>query len=59
MKNTPNSNTNHVQFATVGKKKYVHHFAFAKKDAIIRNIEIIVVGAIVLIAGAGIYGYFN
>lgn len=59
MKNRPNSNMNHVQFATVSKRKYVHHFAFAKKDAIIRNIEIIVACTVALIVGTGIYGYFN
>lgn len=59
MKNTPNSRMNHVQFATAGKKKYVYHFSFSKKDAIIRNIEIIVACIIALIVGVGVYGYFN
>lgn len=59
MKNTSHSQFNKTQLVTAGKKRYVHHFSFAKKDAIIRNIEIIGVGVIALIAGFGIYGLFN
>ncbi len=59
MKDTSHTPVNHVEFATAGKKKYVHHFEFRKKDAIIRYIEIIGAGAIILLAGMGIYGQFN
>jgi hypothetical protein len=60
MKNTPlNTKFQNVEYATVGKKRFPEHFSIAKKNMIIRNIEIIVTFAIVLIAGAGIYGVFN
>lgn len=59
MKNTSHSQFSKAELITAGKKKYVHHFSFAKKDAIIRNIEIIGVCAIALIAGFGLYGFFN
>lgn len=60
MKNTPlNTKFQNVEYATVGKKRFPEHFSIAKKNTIIRNIEIIVTFAIVLIAGAGIYGVFN
>lgn len=60
MKNMPlNTKFENVEYATVGKRKFPEHYSIAKKNTIIRNIEIIVTFAIVLIAGAGIYGVFN
>lgn len=38
------------------KEKYKHYAAFRRKNNIIRNIEIIVVCIIAIIAAVGIYG---
>ena len=59
MKNTPNAKTKQVQFAAAGKKRYVHYYAFQKKNTIIRYIEIIGVVAIALIVIGAISGYLN
>lgn len=59
MKNTPNTKTKQVQFAAAGKKRYVHYYAFQKKNTIIRYIEIIGVVAIALIVIGAISGYLN
>lgn len=48
-----------AQYVATGKKKYSHYFSFAKKDNIIRNIEIIVACVIAFIAGTGVYGMFH
>ena len=44
---------------TERRKKFAWHFAFAKKDGIIRNLEIIIACVIAFVAGAGMYGTFN
>jgi len=59
MKNTPNSGEKHVQFATAGKKRYVHYYALQKKNTIIRYIEIAGVIAIAFIVIGAMTGYFN
>lgn len=59
MKNTPNSKEKHVQFATAGKKRYVHYYAFQKKNTIIRAIEVVGVVAIAVIVLGAITGYLN
>lgn len=60
MKNTStNKGFNELQYVTVGKKKYGPHVSLAKKDNIIKSIEIIVVSIVVIIAAVGIYGMFN
>lgn len=60
MKNKPvDTKFDKVEYVTVGKKRFQEHFSIAKKNTIIRNIEIVIVFAIVLIAGTGIYRLFN
>jgi hypothetical protein len=59
MKNALNQKSKQVQFATAGKKRYIHYYAFQKKNTIIRYIEIIGVIAIALIVIGAISGYFN
>ena len=59
MKKKSQSAFDKAQLITVGKKKYVHHYDFAKKDAIIKYIEISGVIAIAIIAVVGLYGIFN
>jgi hypothetical protein len=54
MKNI-NRNFRNLEYVTAGRKRYNYHFSFAKKDALIRNIEIIVACIIALIAGIGVY----
>lgn len=44
---------------TERRRKFAWHFAFAKKDGIIRNLEIVIACVIAFIAGAGMYGTFN
>lgn len=55
---TPNTKTGE-EFASEGKKKYVHYRAFKRKNNIIRYIEIGGVIAIALIVVGGMFGYFN
>ncbi|MHA3786656.1 hypothetical protein ACX0HA_00490 [Flavobacterium hauense] len=59
MKNTPSTKDKQVQLATAGKKRYVHYYAFQKKNTIIRYIEIAGVIAIALIIIGGITGHLN
>lgn len=60
MKNaSPNKRFNELEYVTAGKKKYTPHFSLAKKDSIIKKIEIIVIAVVVIIAGTGIYGLIN
>ncbi|MCO6148445.1 hypothetical protein [Flavobacterium sp. NRK1] len=59
MKKTSHSAFNKAQLITAGKKRYVHYFEFAKKDAIIKYIEITGTIAIAVIVVAGLYGFFN
>ncbi len=40
MKKKSHSAFNKAQLVTAGKKKYTHYYEFAKKDAIIKYIEI-------------------
>lgn len=49
MKNT------RLQLVTAGKNKQAYQFAFKKKDAIMRNIQIIVACIIAFVAGTGLY----
>lgn len=44
-----------VQYAAAGKKKFIHYMSFKKKDAIIRNIEIIVACVVAFVVGTGLY----
>lgn len=60
MKNTsPNKGFNELEYVTAGKKKFAPHFSFAKKDGIIKKIEIIGVVVVAVIAATGIYGLIN
>ncbi len=49
MKNT------RLQLVTAGKNKQAYQFAFKRKDAIMRNIQIIIACIIAFVAGSGLY----
>ena len=55
---TPKINSG-TRFATTGKKKNAYHFSFSRKNAIIRNIEIIVACIVAFIVGTGVYDMFQ
>lgn len=44
-----------LEYVAVGKKRYNYHFSFSKKDAVIRNIEIIIACIIAFMVVAGLY----
>ncbi|MCR5862953.1 hypothetical protein LRS05_12765 [Flavobacterium sp. J372] len=44
-----------LEAVTGSENKYAHYSAFKKKDAAVRNIEIIVACVIAFMAGMGIY----
>ena len=58
MKNSPRSQFNQAQFVTADKRKNVY-YSFARKNTIIRSIEITGAIAVALIVVAGAYGYFS
>lgn len=56
MKNTA---PKRLQFATASKRRPAFDYAFNRKSAIIRNIEIIIACLIAFIAGSGLYEVFK
>ena len=59
MKTTPNGNVSDTPFIPTKKKKFKPYSSFKKKNKIIRNIEIIAAGVIVIIVAVGIYNMIN
>lgn len=44
-----------LQFVTAGKNRQAYQFAFKRKDAIMRNIQVIIACIIAFVAGTGLY----